>query len=222
MGELLPDIRYAVRAVRESPAEPSLPELYLPFRQIPAAIAPLVATGFTLAVRTGGDPAALAPALRAAVRSVDADQPVFDVAPLDELLAGSRAERRFQLSLLGLFAAFALFLAALGLYGVVSQHTAERTRELGLRLALGARRGEVLRLVLLQALRPVAAGMALGLLAAGGFTRVLGGLLFGVGPTDPATFAGMALLLGLVAALAAYLPARQAMRLDPLAALRQE
>ncbi|HEX6737792.1 MAG TPA: ABC transporter permease, partial [Vicinamibacteria bacterium] len=211
-----------VRTVREDPQSPAIPELYLPFRQIPAEIVPFVATGLTLAVRTAGDPAPLGPALRAAVRAVDPDQPLFNVATLDEILSGSRADRRFQLALLGLFAAFALFLASLGLYGVVSQHAAERTRELGLRLALGAQRGDVLRLVLLQGLRPVALGIALGLLAAGGFSRLLARLLFGIGPTDPATFAGTALLLGLVAAVAAYLPARQAMRLDPLAALRHE
>jgi predicted permease len=211
-----------VRTVREDPQSPAIPELYLPFRQIPADIVPFVATGLTLAVRTAGDPAPLGPALRAAVRAVDPDQPLFNVATLDEILSGSRADRRFQLALLGLFAAFALFLDSLGLYGVVSQHAAERTRELGLRLALGAQRGDVLRLVLLQGLRPVALGIALGLLAAGGFSRLLARLLFGIGPTDPATFAGTALLLGLVAAVAAYLPARQAMRLDPLAVLRHE
>jgi putative ABC transport system permease protein len=211
-----------VRAVRESPLAPAVPELYLPLRQIPAGIAPFVATGLTLAVRTAGDPAPLAPALRTAVRAVDPDQPVFNVATLDELLSGSRADRRFQLALLGLFAAFALFLASLGLYGVVSQHAGERTRELGLRLALGARRGDVLRLVLRQGLGPVAVGIALGLAASAAVSRLLAGLLFGVGPADPLTFAGMALLLAGVALLAAYLPARQAMRLDPLAALRHE
>src|SRR5262249_20834853 len=154
----------------------------------------------------------LAPALRGAVRSVDRDLPIFNVATLDEMVAGSRAERRFQLGLLGLFAVFALFLASLGLYGVVSQHAVERTRGIGLRMALGARRGDVLRLVLGQGLRPVLVGIAAGVLAAGALARALSALLFGIGPTDPAAFLGAALLLAAAGLLAAYLPARRAMQ----------
>ena len=145
-------------------------------------------------------------------------------------MKGVRQDVRYALRTLGRCPGFtavavltlALFLASLGVYGVVSQQAAERTRELGLRMALGARRVDVLLLMLGQGLKPAAAGIACGLLAAAALSRLLARLLFGIPPTDPATFLGMAFVLALVALLAAYLPARQAMRGDLLAALRNE
>jgi ABC-type antimicrobial peptide transport system permease subunit len=147
---------------------------------------------------------------------------VFGVEPLEETLSSSLAERRFTMLLLGSFAGLTLFLAAVGVYGVLSHGVVQRTREIGLRLALGAQRSSVLRLVIGQALVSVAAGLVVGVAGALVVTRWLGTLLYGITPTDPLTFITAAAVLVLVALAASYLPARRASRVDPAVALRMD
>jgi putative ABC transport system permease protein len=173
-------------------------------------------------VRTASDPESFAAAVRAQVRALDADQPVYNLRSLDELLGGSLALRRTQARLLGAFTLAALLLAAVGVYGVVAQAVARRTREVGIRMALGAGRGDVMRLVVGRGMRPVAVGLAIGCLGALGASKTLAGLLFGVAPTDAVTFAGSAFVLVVVALVACWLPARRATRVDPVVALRAE
>ena len=173
-------------------------------------------------VRTTGDPMAEVGAVRAAVRSVDADLPLANVNTMDDLISQTTGPRRFSLLLLAGFAALAMALASIGLYGVMSYTVTQRTRELGVRVALGASTGEVLGLVLRQGVRLALAGVAIGLVAALLLTRVMRTMLFGVGATDPATFVLVPLVLLAVAALASYLPARRATRVDPIEALRSE
>jgi putative ABC transport system permease protein len=195
--------------------QPQFPHFYLPVEQN------LYPANFLL-VRSAVPPASLARSVRQAVAAVDQEQPVFLTAPFADWVADSMAERRFGLLLLGLFGALALLLAAVGVYGVVSHAAAQRTREMGIRLALGAQARDVLRLVIKQGMTPALLGVALGLSGAAGLTRLLKRLLFGVGPTDPLTFVAVAALLGGVAWLACWLPARRAARVDPLVALRHE
>jgi putative ABC transport system permease protein len=176
----------------------------------------------TFVVRSAGDPAALAGAARATVRDLDRRQPIAGVRTLERVVADSVARRRFVLLLLGMFAALALTLAVVGVYGVIYHSVVQRTRELGLRIALGARPEQVLRLLIAEAGTLVALGLAIGLAAAIALTRAMSSLLYGVGPADPATYAGVALLLTLAAMISAWIPGRRAARLDPMAALRSE
>jgi putative ABC transport system permease protein len=175
-----------------------------------------------IAVRTAGDPAAFAPVLRQAIHDIDPGLPIFNAATLDSIVADATAQNRTTAGLLGAFSLVALGLAALGLYGVISYSVSRRTHEIGVRMALGAQRRDILRLVVGQGLRLTLAGLVVGLVAAVGSTRFLSSLLFGVSPTDPYTFAGISLLLAGVAALACYLPARRASGVDPMIALRYE
>jgi ABC-type antimicrobial peptide transport system permease subunit len=168
------------------------------------------------------DTAAIPREVRDQVQSVDPTLPVFGAQTLSEALSASLSERRFSMEVVGLFALTALFLAALGIYGVLSYVVSERTREIGIRLALGAQRADVMRMVLLQGLRLAAAGGAVGCVGALIVSRLMAGLLYGVRPTDPLTFAGVATLLIGVALLACYIPARRAMRVDPMVALHYE
>jgi putative ABC transport system permease protein len=190
------------------------PTVYVPFAQ---KAWPLL--GFV--VRTAGDPTQLAGAMRAAVGEVDPEQALSYVTTFDDLLSDSLAPLRVTLASLGVFAALALALAALGVYGVMAFAVAQRRREIGVRVALGARQGDVARLVLGQALRLAALGVAIGLVLALAAGRVLAGLLYRVGASDPLTFAGVAALLVAVALAGAWLPARAAARVDPMTALRQ-
>jgi len=177
----------------------------------------------TLVARTSTDqPAALGPSLRTAVWSVDGNVAVSEVQTMEEVVAAATSSPRFYLLLLGSFAAAALILAALGIYGVMSYSVAQRRNEIGIRMALGARRGDVLRLVMREAVGVVAIGGGIGLAVALLLTRLMGALLYGVGATDPITFVGVGALLALVALLATYVPARRAIRVDPLQALRTE
>jgi predicted lysophospholipase L1 biosynthesis ABC-type transport system permease subunit len=176
------------------------------------------------AVRSGAwlaEPAGLLPAIRAQVRAVDPDQPVTDVGTIAEHLARSLSQPRFGMLLLSLFAGVALLLAAIGVYGVVAYEARQRTHEIGIRTAIGARPAHILRLIVGDGLRLSLLGAALGIAAALPATRLLASLLYGVGRCDPLTFLAMPACL-VAAALAAWLPARRALRLDPVAALRHE
>jgi len=168
------------------------------------------------------DPAAISNQVCEQVQSLDPTLPVFGAELLTQTVSGSLAQRRFTLEMVGLFALTALFLAAIGIYGVISYIVTERTREIGIRLALGASRSNILRILLRQGLRLAIAGAALGLVGAVIVSHLMASLLYGVRPTDPLTFAGVAFLFLGVALLACYLPARRAVRVDPLVALRYE
>jgi putative ABC transport system permease protein len=176
----------------------------------------------TLVIRTDADPLALAPAVRRAVWSLGRDQPVVDIRTMEDLLWVSLARVRFSTVVLAVFAGMALLLAITGIYGVVSYSVAERTREIGIRVALGAQRTDVLHMVLRQGLFLAGFGIAIGLAAALAASRLLASLLFGIKPSDPLTFASVACLLIAVALSACYVPARNAMKVDPMVALRYE
>jgi len=173
-------------------------------------------------VRTTGEPQSVVPAVREQLRALDANLPIADVKTLREQLDLSLFPSRVVAWTLGGFGLLALLLAAIGIYGVVSYSVAQRTREIGVRMALGAKEKDVLKLVLGEGLLVIAIGLALGLLLATASTRVVAGFLYGVGATDLPTFAGVPLLLGFVALVASYIPARRATKVDPLVALRYE
>jgi len=156
------------------------------------------------------------------VRSLDADQPITNVRTMEELLSRALSSTKFSLWLLGLFAGLSLLLAAIGIYGVMVTVVTQRTREIGLRMALGAQRTDILRLVISQGMVPVIAGIVVGLAAAIGLTRLMSALLFGVSATDFATFVTVALTLGAIGLFASYLPARRATKVDPLVALKYD
>jgi len=196
--------------------EAPYPQVYLPVAQSPGRWMVLVARTATR------DPIALGPAVRQVVASLDPDLALSELSTMQQRIAGATARPRLSAIVLGSFAVAALLLAALGIYGVVSYGVLQRTRELGIRMALGAGQGTVLAMVLRQGMAPVAAGISAGIAVAWGVARVLRSLLFQVGTTDPATFVGVTLFLSGAALLACYLPARRAARSDPVAALRAE
>ncbi len=190
-------------------------QAYLPYSQYP-----IPAMG--LAVRTTGDPTALVGAIRQQVAQLDPEQPIAEIGTMEEALQTFVAAPRFNMLLLAAFAALALLLAAVGIYGVIAYSVAQRTHEIGVRMALGARREDVLRLVLRQALRLAAIGLLLGLIGALLATRALASMLYGTTSTDPVTFILISLLLCTVAVIASYVPARRAAKVDPMVALRYE
>jgi putative ABC transport system permease protein len=197
--------------------EPWYPHLYLPYRQGQDTVSDM-----HLTVRTVADPAAVTAAIRAQVRELDAGLPVFDVRTMRQVIAESLDSQRLTHLLLASFAAAALLLAVVGIYGVMSLDVARRTREFGIRMALGAQRRDACWLVVRQGMRIAAVGMAAGTFGALGLTRFLRALLFEVSPVDPATFLAVALVLAGAALAACYVPARRAMRVDPIVALRYE
>jgi putative ABC transport system permease protein len=176
----------------------------------------------TLVVRTSGDPAAMAPTVKKTVWSFDHNLPISDVLTMDRVVADANAEPRFEMLLLGIFAAIALLLAAVGIYGVMSYSVSRRTHEIGIRISLGASRADVLQMVVRQGMVQALAGTAAGVTGALLLSRLMAGMLYGVRPTDPVTFANVGILLGLAALAATCVPARNATRIDPMAALRHE
>ncbi|MEJ2502234.1 MAG: FtsX-like permease family protein [Gemmatimonadota bacterium] len=173
-------------------------------------------------IRAPGAVATVLPVVRETVAAMDPQQPVYAVRTVQEMYATAAVERRVATVTIGLFGLFALLLAAVGIYAVVSYGVAQRTREIGVRMALGADRGRVRGLVVRQALLPVAIGLVGGLAGAVGLGRVIEGLLFDVAPLDPTTYGAAVMLFASIAGLASYVPARRASRLDPVAALREE
>jgi putative ABC transport system permease protein len=200
------------------------PEMYMPYAQTPFSQMPagLRFPPMFLAARSGLDHASLAAAMRAEIKALDKDLPVINIRTLDQLLADSISQHRFYLTLLAFFAAVALILAAVGLYGVVSYTVRQRTHEIGVRMAFGARAVDVLRLIIRYAMKLTLIGALIGLAGALALTRLMKTLLFEVSATDPLTFAGVSALLAAVALLACYVPARRATKVDPLVALRVE
>lgn len=176
----------------------------------------------TLAIRSRSGSAGLVEEVKKEVWSLDRQIPVSNVQSMDELLSVSLAEERFDMLLLGAFAGLALILAAVGIYGVMAYTVSQRTHEIGIRIALGAQRGDVVRLVVGQGAKLALAGIIVGLAGAFALTRLMASLLFDVTPTDPLTFAAVAIVLAMVALAACYIPARRAMRVDPMTALRYE
>jgi putative ABC transport system permease protein len=199
---------------RELAGEP-VAEMYMPYAQQPEP-------NMALMIRTAERPDAVAAAVRREVLALDPGQPVYGVRTLPSVMSEAVATPRFRTYLLGVFAALALVLAMVGIYGVMSYAVTQRTHEFGIRMALGALGKDVLRLVVGQGMALALAGVLIGLAASFALTRVLAGLLYGVTPTDPLTFAGVSLLLVAVALLACYVPARRAARVDPMVALRYE
>jgi predicted permease len=195
-------------------------------KPVPEVYAPQTPTDFigemTVVVRTATDPNALLPAMRSLVSSMDKDLPVRQVKTLEQYVSGSISAPRFEALLLGIFAALAFVLTTIGLYGVISYSVVQRTREMGIRIALGAQRGSISRMVVREGALLTLIGVGAGLMASLFAVRLIRGLLYGIGATDPVTFVAVPLLLMAVALLASYLPARRAMRVDPLVALRYQ
>jgi len=194
---------------------------YLPHATAARAFPGFLLGGF-VALRTQGDPLQLAAALRKLVQEVDPLQPIYSVQSMEQVVADSVQDRRLNLLLLGIFAAVALLLAGVGIYGVMSYSVEQRTREIGIRMALGAERWAVLRLVIGRCARLSALGIGIGVASAFALSRVMSSLLYGISATDPLTYAALAAALALVSLAASWVPARRAVRVDPAVALRAE
>jgi putative ABC transport system permease protein len=189
--------------------------MYVPYTQGTFSTVWVVARG-------NGDPAQLASAARQTVSAIDGTLPAYSMTPLSTVLSDSVAQRRFSMLLLAFFAVVALFLASVGLYGVVAYNVSQRTQEIGLRMAIGAQRGDVLKMIVGGGMKLALAGVVIGTLGALGLSRLVEAMLYDVTPFDPASYAATAALLLAVAAAACYVPARRATRVDPLVALRQD
>jgi len=198
------------------------PQFYLNFNQIPPERLPGFTRRINVLTRTDVEPASLTSAVRGEIAALNKTQPVFNVRTMEQIVSQSVASRRFSMLLLSVFAIVALLLASIGIYGMMSYAVAQRTREIGLRMTLGAQRSNVLRLVIGQGMKLVVVGVVLGVVTAIALTRTMKSLLFGVSATDPETFIGIALLLTIVALLACWIPARRATKVDPIVALRYE
>jgi len=204
------------------PDEEGRVEIYTPYKQIPAENFAAANRGLWLAVKTKGDPTSLAPAIRNEVLQIDKDQPISNISTMEQIVAATVAPQKFATWLLAVFAATAMLLAAIGIYGVMAYSVTQRTHEIGIRMALGAGRRDVLRMVVSQGMKLALVGVALGLVGAFALTRLMSSLLYGVSATDPLTYGGVSLLLASVALLACLIPARKATRVDPMIALRYE
>ena len=206
-----------VKDVRQNDfiAEPKM-QMYFSYKQVGQLVAN------ALIVRTSVDPLSLAMPVRNAIWSVDKDQPVANIDSMQNIVADAVARQRFSMLLLAIFAGLALVLAAVGIYGVMSYTVAQQTREIGIRIALGAKRGDVLKMTVKQAIKLVGLGLAIGLPSAFILTRVMSTLLFGISATDPITFLGISLVVLAVALLASYIPALRATKVDPMIALRAQ
>lgn len=206
----------------EDSHSPVLAQFYFPISQIPDQFMPLVSRNVSGVVRTNGSPLAVVGGLRHTLEQFNGQMVLYGDQPLDEVISDSLASRRFSMILLGAFAALALVLSAIGIYGVISYIVGQRTHEIGIRLALGAHPTDVLRLIIGQGTRLALIGVAIGIAAALGLTRLMTNIIFGVSSHDPLTFIGVAVVLIIVALAACYFPARRAMRTDPMIALRYE
>jgi len=203
------DVRY------DSLTDQAEPTAYFPVPELTYSF-------MTLAIHTSGNPAAIVPAVRGVLRETDSDQPVSDVRTMEQVMGETLSRARFNTLLLGLFAGMAMLLAAVGIFGVMNYSVTLRTREIGIKVALGARPGQVMFFIMRQGLTLTLLGIGLGVAGSLALTRLMSGLLFGVRATDPITFVGIVVLLMVVSAIACYLPARRAMKVDPLVALRYE
>ena len=199
----------------DSSSDETAPEMYLPYLQNPSSL-------MSILVRSNGDPLRLAQSVRAQVLSVDPDQPVYNIKSMEDVLSDAVAEPRVVTSLLATFATIALALAAIGVYGVMAYSVVQRRQEIGVRMALGAHKPHVLKLIVGHGLKLVLIGVVIGLIAAFAATRIISNQLYGVTATDPVIFAFVSLLLVAVAVLASYLPARRALQVDPIIALRNQ
>ena len=189
--------------------------MYFPILQQPQYAAFLVIHGTR-------NPTVITTSLRGVIRSVDKNEPISSIGTMDQLISQSVTEPRFRTLLLGIFAGLAFLLAVVGIYGIISYSVTQRTHEIGIRMALGAERRDVLRLVVAQGMASTLIGIAVGLFAAFGLTRMLSSFLYGVRPTDPVTFVVVSAAFIAVAAIASYIPARRATKVDPMVALRYE
>jgi predicted permease len=207
---VVPSVRHG-----EPGIAPRVPQIYWSAFQVPSLQE-------TLLVRTAGDPRALLPSIRAAVHAIDPEMPLFAVRTMDEAIAASIATQRSSATLVGGFSVLALFLAALGLYGVLAYSVTRRTREIGIRLALGSPRAKICGLIVRQGMIMVGLGLLAGVLVSLGCGSLMGHFVYGVTPHDPATIITVAVLLVAIAILACWLPARRAMHVDPIQALRAE
>jgi len=198
------------------------PQFYTAFNQTPIDKLPTQVRRINLLTRTSVDASSVTAVVRGEIAALNKDQAVFNVRTMEQIVDQSVAPRRFSMLLLAVFAGVALVLASIGIYGMMSYSVAQRTREIGLRMTLGAQRGNVLRLVISQGMKLALIGVALGLVASFALMRTIKNLLFGINATDPLTFVGIALLLAFVALLACWVPARRATKVDPMVALRYE
>ena len=206
----------------EDATSPVRAQLYMQIAQIPDQFMPLLARGALFVVRTHGAPEVEMSAIRRALGKLNGAIVVYQTETMDKIISDSLAARRFSMILLGVFAVLALVLSCVGIYGVISYLAGQRTHEIGIRMALGAQRNDVLRLVLVHGAKMALIGVGAGIAASLVLTRLMAKLLFGVSAYDPLTFAGVTCLLVLVALAASYLPARRAMRVDPAVALRHD
>jgi predicted permease len=198
------------------------PQLYFPFNQAPDDAFPFLASRANLIIRTTADPLNLTAAVRRQVQAMDPNQPVFNVSTMEQTLDQSLVTQRLSMTLLAFLASLALILAAVGIYGVMSYAVTQRTHEFGIRMAIGAQPRDVFKMVIGRGMMLALIGVAFGLVGAFSLTRLMKSMLFAVEPTDPVTFAGIAVLLTGVALVACYVPGRRATKVDPLVALRYE
>ncbi|HXR75708.1 MAG TPA: ABC transporter permease, partial [Bryobacteraceae bacterium] len=210
------------QSLDEDASGPRQPALYVPFLQFPDQFMPLTSAGMNLLVRTSGSPLSVVNAIKQSVLGPTRDQPVRDIATMEQIMSDSMGRRRGMLFLLAIFAGVALALASIGIYSVISYATSRRVQEVGVRMALGAQPRQVVRLFMRQGLLMVLIGIGVGMAASFALMRLMVKLLYGVSPADPITFSAVALLLCAIACAAIYVPARRAARVDPMVALRYE